>query len=127
MPNGLASTWPWPMPFSARCTGSSAAGTEPVTVVNAGHHVVGAKAQPQRRGRQRVGPSWEPSWPKVVLQDRAKAVRNGTVPRSNPPLFGSGRPPITTVPGQATGDCGSSPASAMAASAVTILNVEPGG
>ena len=36
IPSGLDSTWPCPKPFSARCTRSGEAGTDPVTVVSAG-------------------------------------------------------------------------------------------
>ncbi len=63
----------------------------------------------------------------MVLQDLANAVRNGTVPRSNRPMLGTVRPPITVVPGQATGVAAVTPSSAAAAVAVTILKVEPGG
>ena len=62
-----------------------------------------------------------------MLQERANALRSGTVPRSNRSAFGTGRPPITVSPGHATGVSAESPACSTPASAVTILNVEPGG
>ena len=62
-----------------------------------------------------------------MLHDRANALLSGTVPRSNRSAFGTGRPPITVSPGHATGVSAESPACSTPASAVTILNVEPGG
>ena len=63
----------------------------------------------------------------MVLHERAKARVSGTVPRSNRSALGTGRPPMTVWPGQATGGVGPQPGLLDAASAVTILNVEPGG
>ncbi len=63
----------------------------------------------------------------MVLQERANAVRSGTVPRSKRSALGTGRPPITVLPGQATGESADSRCSVTAAAAVAILNVEPGG
>ena len=59
--------------------------------------------------------------------DLAKAVRRGTVPRSNLPSLGTGRPPMTVTPGHGSGESSVRCRPATAAVAVTILNVEPGG
>src|SRR3712207_5838355 len=64
---------------------------------------------------------------KVVLQDRAKAAVNGTVPRSNWSAFSNSRPSTTRVPGQATGVCGVSVPVASSAVALIVFMLEPGG
>ncbi len=64
---------------------------------------------------------------KVVLQDLANASVAGTVPRSNSKSLRMGRESTIHWPGQSTSVVGVISLRSMAALAVTILNVEPGG
>src|SRR5918997_7119698 len=72
-------------------------------------------------------PSRAASCANVVLQERANAVRSGTVPRSKSWSLGTVRSPIVVVAGQATGESSVTALDCSAADAVTILKVEPGG
>ena len=104
MPSGLASTWPCPNPFSARCTGSGR-----------GRHRAGDRrqrrhARSRRPGRAaaprwsgRPGPARRRRWRTSCCTTGRRRVRSGTVPRSNRSSLGTGRPPMTVSPGQATG------------------------
>ena len=127
MPNGLATTVPWPKPFSARWTVESLAGTVPVTVARPG--MTKSAPRPSERAasvRADEGRS-AASFANVVLQERAKAVISGTRPRSNLPSLGTTRFSMVVVPGQSTWLSACTSSVDNAAAAVTILNVEPGG
>src|SRR3954447_21750499 len=64
---------------------------------------------------------------KVVLQDSAKAVVSGTVPRSNWSSFSNSRPSTVVVPGQGTGVSGVRVPAPSSAVAVIVFMLDPGG
>src|SRR5690606_10078556 len=102
-------------------------GAEPVIVVRPGM----TKSAPMPRSRaasvRALAGIRAASRANVVLHDLANARDSGTVPSWKRFSFGTSRPPITVVPGQSTLLRGVTSLARSAASAVAILNVDPGG
>ena len=71
--------------------------------------------------------SWSASTAIVVLHERANAVVNGTVPKSNSSSLGMVRFSTVTRPGHASGVSGVASPACSAAAVVMVLNVDPGG
>src|SRR5207237_117468 len=80
--NGLVNTVPWPIASAARSAPSLAGGTLPP---NTGTGNFQSAPTPNRAAVSASAPSvnFADRLVKVVLQERANAVRSGTVPRSN--------------------------------------------
>ncbi len=72
-------------------------------------------------------PTRSPTSPQTVLTELVSACVRVTGPKSSPPKFASGTPPISLGELPSTTDCGVNFPESSAAVAVTTLNVEPGG
>ena len=124
--NGVSRSVPRPKPFSARARVESPGWMAPVSVVMPAM----SKSRPMPYCRAAVGSASSAiraaSMANVVLQECENAVVAVTVPSEKPSLW-IVRLFVVHSPGQATMVVGVMRPASIAAVAVTILNVEPGG
>ena len=127
IPNGETRSLPWPNPSMARSVLSLVGGTPPVRVVAPGM----AKSTPipscLAASVNAFGDSPAASGPKVVLQEKANAACSGMTPLSKWSSLGISCPLTWVVPGHGWGVSAAALPDSNAATAVTILKVEPGG
>ena len=83
MPNGVTRTLPWPNPSSVRSMRFTVAGTVPVTVVRPSMMKSAPIPYWEAASVSALGGIRLASSANVVLQELAKALDIGTVPRSN--------------------------------------------
>ena len=127
MASGLTTVVPWPKAAAARSAAEPPLETLPVKASTPRSHVAAEAQRGAGLGQPVRRPASGASAANAVLHDLAKSVRNGTLPSAKSSEFLNERPSTVKVFGQATLPSRVTAPASSRPSAVTILNVEPGG